>query len=210
MPSKIKNLNAGFDAEELLRKLNIEHFIVLLHLKRAKLDYAKSIHISTKLPIDEVNKILKELEDMYFIERSHGASIKRSEAKFKLAFEVRKHHTYYRLSKLGDHVTRMLRDVEGYFEIKTGYKRSFDVLRFFNEAECEHLGTLARYLSMKKEDVKNIVNSLISMKILEECKAKIIKRKHRKAKPKKETRTHHKYYKLSKLGKILFRYLKHF
>ena len=194
--------------EDFIKKIGIKHFIVILHLKRAKLDYAKSIHISTRLNIDEVKKILKELKEENIVEIYHGASVKRSKAKLKLSHEVRKHHTYYRLSRTGEHFFRILRNIRGYFRIKTGYERAFDVLNFFNYAECEHIGTVSKYLSMRREDVKSIVEALVSMNVLEECRAKIIKRKHRRAKPKKETRTHHKYYRLSKLGKILFRYLK--
>ncbi len=195
--------------ESFLRKFDVKHLLVLLHLKRAKLDYAKSIQINTKLRMEDVREILKFLEEENIIERFHGSSVKRTEAKYKLAHEVRKHHTYYRLSKIGDHILRILRNIEKYFELKTGHKKAFDVLKFLGYAECEHLGTVARYISIKKEEAKNIVNKLISMNVVEECKAKVIKRKHRKAKPKRETRTHHKYYRLSKLGEMLLRYLRY-
>jgi len=44
--------------------------------------------------------------------------------------------------------------------------------------------------------------------LLEEAKSKIIKFGERKSKPKKETRTHHKYYGLSRIGELVVRELK--
>lgn len=46
------------------------------------------------------------------------------------------------------------------------------------------------------------------MGLLEEASSKIIKSGDRKAKPKKETRTHHKYYGLSRIGDLVVREMK--
>ncbi len=46
------------------------------------------------------------------------------------------------------------------------------------------------------------------MGLLEEAQAKIIKFSERRSKPKKETRTHHKYYALSRMGELAVRELK--
>ncbi len=46
------------------------------------------------------------------------------------------------------------------------------------------------------------------MGIMEEAKAKVIKFGERKSKPKKETRTHHKYYGLTRTGEMVVREMK--
>lgn len=52
------------------------------------------------------------------------------------------------------------------------------------------------------------LEELQRMGLLEETKVKIIKFGERKAKPKKETRTHHKYYGLSRVGESVVREMK--
>jgi predicted transcriptional regulator len=58
------------------------------------------------------------------------------------------------------------------------------------------------------EEVTPKLEELERMGLLEEAKAKIIKFGERKSKPKKETRTHHKYYGLSRIGELVVREMK--
>lgn len=46
------------------------------------------------------------------------------------------------------------------------------------------------------------------MGIFEEAQSKVIKFGDRKSKPKKETRTHHKYYGLTRIGELVVREMK--
>jgi predicted transcriptional regulator len=183
------------------------HVYILVHLKRANIDYARSI--ARTLKMDEIAIIdrLKELESMSLIERTHGSAIKRTEAKLKLSHEVRKHHTYYRLTKFGEHLLReMKKDFGKYLATIAGCEDTFDILKFFARVGCEHAGVIARMFSMRIEDAKALLNRLVDVGLLTECKSKVLKKKHRKAKLKKETRTHHKYYRLSRLSELLLRY----
>ncbi|MGC8606255.1 MAG: DUF2250 domain-containing protein [Vulcanisaeta sp.] len=83
---------------------------VLMHLKRANVDYGKSIAINTGIPLEEVLQILDRLEAMGLIERVRGGkTLKRSVARFKLSNEVRKHHVYYRLSRRGELLVRSIK-----------------------------------------------------------------------------------------------------
>ena len=74
------------------------HLYILTHLKRAGMDYAKSISKIADISIDVIENALNEMERKGIIERTHGSAIKRTEARFKLSYEVRKHHKYYRLT----------------------------------------------------------------------------------------------------------------
>ncbi|WP_054854411.1 DUF2250 domain-containing protein [Vulcanisaeta distributa] len=84
---------------------------VLMHLKRANVDYGKSIAINTGIPLEEVLQVLDKLEAMGLIERVRGGgkTLKRSVARFKLSNEVRKHHVYYRLSRRGELLIRSIK-----------------------------------------------------------------------------------------------------
>ncbi len=90
----------------LRRKIYID---ILLHLKRAGLDYGKSIARATGYPLASVLSALEELEAAGLVERAGGRVLKRSEAKMKLSPEVRKHHVYYKLSRRGEVVVRCLK-----------------------------------------------------------------------------------------------------
>ncbi|WP_371731541.1 DUF2250 domain-containing protein [Thermococcus sp. MV11] len=86
------------------------HLYVLSHLKRAGVDYAKMMAKVSRLPLELINDAVGDLLELGLIERDPGSAIKRSKARFKKAFEVHKHHTYYRLSCEGE---LMVRSIDG-------------------------------------------------------------------------------------------------
>ncbi|MFA4662164.1 DUF2250 domain-containing protein [Pyrococcus kukulkanii] len=104
----------GEQAGSSLKLLPV-HLYVLLHLKKAGVDYAKMMAKVSGLPLDLINDAIRDLMEAGFIERDPGSAIKRSKARFKKVFEVHKHHTYYRLSRKGEL-----------------FLRSFDPREYFN------------------------------------------------------------------------------
>jgi len=184
------------------------HLYILIHLKRAGIDYAKSISKIAGISIDVIENALNEMERKGIIERTHGSAIKRTEARFKLSYEVRKHHKYYRLTNNGEKLLRTIKnDVDGYFKDITGFEKAFDVFMFVVKAKYEHAAYIAKSFSMSVEQTKKLLTELIDLGLVEESKPKVLKKKHRRAKPKKETRTQHKYYKATRFGRMLIRYL---
>ncbi|NON61381.1 DUF2250 domain-containing protein, partial [Acidianus sp. RZ1] len=129
---------------------------VLLHLKIANVDYGKSIMLNTKIPIQEVIDILEQLEKIGLIERVHGATLKNTEAKFKLSSEVHKHHTYYRLTRDGDHLLRNLTQqdmIDAYIELVKNDELSRDILRLAEELNADHALTYSKLTHKKLEEV---------------------------------------------------------
>ncbi|MFP3260890.1 MAG: DUF2250 domain-containing protein [Sulfolobus sp.] len=184
---------------------------ILKHLKKANVDYGKSIMLNTKIPIQEVVDLLDKLEKLGLIERVHGATLKNTEAKFKLSKEVHKHHTYYTLTKEGDHLLRQLDDKElinAYIELVKNDQFALDILKIADEVNADHALTYAKLTHKPLEEVIPKLEELEREGLLEEAKSKIIKFGERKSKPKKETRTHHKYYGLSRIGELVVRELK--
>ncbi len=112
------------------------HLYVLLHLKRAKVDYAKIMAKMSGIDLERINSCIRDLVELGLVERDSGSAIKRSKAKFKKAFEVRKHHTYYRLTKKGERFVRKIDDdwLRDFFD-KTVGKGAFE--RIVNS---EHIG----------------------------------------------------------------------
>ena len=77
--------------------------LILRHLKAANVDYAFSI--ARNLGI-ETEDAVEELEDEGFVVKVFGRGLKRTKAKMKRSPEVRKHHTYYTLTKKGKEYLR--------------------------------------------------------------------------------------------------------
>ncbi len=102
--------------------LSIEQLYVLLHLRKAKVDYAKMMAKLTGLPLESINESISSLVERGFVERDSGSAIKKSKAKFKKAYEVHKHHTYYRLTREGSIFARKIDDswLRKYFRELTG------------------------------------------------------------------------------------------
>ena len=95
---------------------------ILLHLKRAHVEYAKMIMKVTELNLESIEDAIKSLQEKGLVERDSGSAIKRSRARFKKAAEVHKHHSYYRLSRQGSLFVRKidLQYLKNYFDQKLG------------------------------------------------------------------------------------------
>jgi len=210
--SNINNEEINIIKEKLKVVLkDVRYLTILKHLKKANVDYGKSIMLNTKIKLADIIDLLDNLEKLGLIERVQGATLKNTEAKFKLSSEVHKHHTYYRLTREGDHLLRYLDEkmlVDTYIDLIKDDKFALDILRFADELNADHALTYAKLIHKKLEEVIPKLEELVKMGLLEEKNSKIIKFADRKAKPKKETRTHHKYYGLSKIGELVVRELK--
>ncbi len=184
---------------------------VLLHLKRAGVDYAGSMTKVSGVPIPEIEEALDRLESRGLVQRRvGGSSIKRSEARFKLSNEVRKHHTYFELTQRGESLVRLLTRepalLSRYFETIAGHPRALDVLLFLDRVKNEHAGILARVLGDTPCHTTEVMEGLVRAGLVIKVKEKVLKSWERKAKPKAETRTHHTYYSLSRLGSLIIRF----
>jgi len=84
------------------------HLYVLTHLKRAGVDYAKMMAKVSGLSIELINDAIGDLLELGLVERDSGSAVKRSRARFKKAFEVHKHHSYYKLSREGELFVRSI------------------------------------------------------------------------------------------------------
>ncbi len=127
------------------------HIYILLHLKRAKVDYAKMMAKLSHVDLDLINSCIDDLIKAGLVERDSGSAIKRSKAKFKKAFEVRKHHTYYRLTKVGEQFVRKMdrRWFREYFETLIG-RKAFEIVKMLKDRKdfhsaCRELGLDPKY-----------------------------------------------------------------
>ncbi len=117
---------------------------IILHLKRANVEYAKMIMKLTNVDLEKIENAITSLEKKGLVERDSGSAIKRTKARFKRAKEVHKHHSYYHLSKDGSLLARKINEefLENYFNSILG-SNGFKLLKAllsenFDEA-CKHI-----------------------------------------------------------------------
>lgn len=130
------------------------HLYVLTHLKKAGVDYAKMMAKMGGLPLEFIEDAINDLLELRLIERDSGSAIKRSRARFKKAFEVHKHHTYYRLSRDGELFVRSIdeRWLKRYFDslFPNGWK-AIQAL-----AESKDLNEAGRRVSIDGETLEGL------------------------------------------------------
>ncbi len=80
----------------------------------------------TDLDVKEINKAIEDLMGGGYLERDSGSAIKRTKARFKMAKEVHKHHTYYKLSREGELFVRKIDEnyLKEYFDNLLGSEGS--------------------------------------------------------------------------------------
>ncbi len=95
---------------------------IILHIKRAGVEYAKMIMKMTQVDLERIEEAINYLISQGILERDSGSAIKRSRARFKRASEVHKHHTYYKLSRKGAIFSRKINEdfLENYFNNNLG------------------------------------------------------------------------------------------
>lgn len=81
---------------------------IMMHLKKARVDYAFSISRAIGSSVEAVENELEKLEEKGLVEKVFGRGLKRTKAKMKRSPEVTKHHTYYKLSRKGKEILRAI------------------------------------------------------------------------------------------------------
>ncbi len=124
--------------EEILSELaeDVNNIRILRHMETAKVDYAKNIMRYTEIDKLVVFQYLKKFEEMGLLEIYGNTSIKRTDAKLKKSAEVHKHHTYFKITRLGEVVLKM---ADCKFYLKLLQKKCLDRLmaRRFKAVEPE-------------------------------------------------------------------------
>jgi len=88
-------------------------YLLCYHLDRVEGNYPKSMAGHLAAERDHVEALCEEMEAAGLLERVESGTVKQRRVKAKQADEVRQHHTYYRLSREGDHLLRFLSEREG-------------------------------------------------------------------------------------------------
>jgi hypothetical protein len=88
-------------------------YLICYHLDAVEGNYPRSMAGHLDAERTHVESLCKEMETAGLLERVESGTVKQRRVKAKQADEVRQHHTYYRLSRDGDHLLRFLSEADG-------------------------------------------------------------------------------------------------
>jgi predicted transcriptional regulator len=92
-------------------------YLVCYHLDHVAGNYPKSMAGHLDAARSRVDALCQEMEETGVLERVESGTVKQRRVKAKKTDEVRQHHTYYRLSREGDHLLRFLAERAGQLNV---------------------------------------------------------------------------------------------
>ena len=121
--------------------------------------------------------------------------------------EVRQHHTYYRLSREGDHLLRFLDEPEGQLNVLWHLSDGRTLVRRLARGGPDYPRMTADELDMTFEYVRHLYRALRQVGLVTEYDGSMIKASERKSKPKDKTHRKHTYYVTTDRGEQALRQL---
>ncbi|WP_276259022.1 DUF2250 domain-containing protein [Haloglomus litoreum] len=169
-------------------------YLLLYHLDTVEGNYPRSMAGHLDAERGQVEDLCKELEQVGFLERLESGTVKQRRAKAKQSDEVRQHHTYYRLSREGDHLLRFLEEREGKLNVLRHLPDGQTIVRRLARGGPDYARMTANELGMEFEYVRHCYRALRRVGLVTEYEGGTIKASERKLKPKDETHRKHTYY----------------
>lgn len=151
--------------------------------------------------------VQEALEQVGLVERLESGTVKQRRAKAKQSDEVRQHHTYYRLSREGDHLLRFLEERDGKLNVLRHLPDGQTIVRRLARGGPDYARMTANELGMEFEYVRHCYRALRRVGLVTEYEGGTIKSSERKLKPKAETHRKHTYYVATDLADELLRRL---
>ena len=169
-------------------------FLVLSHLDAVEGDYPRSMARHLDADRSEVVEVCETLERAGLVERIESGMLKRRKVKLKRAAETHQHHTYYRLSRAGDHLLRFLDDPEGTANFLRWVDDALPIARRLSRGGPDYPRMTAEELGLEYERVRRLYAAMAQVGIVEQYDGGTIKGSERRLKPKSETHRKHTYY----------------
>ncbi|WP_254832605.1 DUF2250 domain-containing protein [Haloglomus salinum] len=182
-------------------------YLLLYHLDTVEGNYPRSMAGHLDAERGQVEDLCEELERVGFLERLESGTVKQRRAKAKQSDEVRQHHTYYRLSREGDHLLRFLEEREGKLNVLRHLPDGQTIVRRLARGGPDYARMTANELGMAFEYVRHCYRALRRVGLVTEYEGGTIKASERKLKPKDETHRKHTYYVATDIADTLLREL---
>ncbi len=180
-------------------------YLICYHLDAVEGNYPRSMagHLDAKR--GQVEDLCKQMETAGILERIESGTVKQRNVKAKLADEVRQHHTYYRLSRQGDHLLRFLTEREGKLNVLRHLPDGQTLAKRLARGGPDYPRMTAEELGMEFEYVRHLYRALRKVGLVTEYEGSTIKGNERKLKPKAETHRKHTYYIVTDVADELLR-----
>lgn len=182
-------------------------YLVCYHLDTVEGNYPRSMAGHLDAERGHVEDLCDELETAGLLERVESGTVKQRRVKAKQADEVRQHHTYYRLSRDGDHLLRFLGDREGKLNVLRHLPDGQTIVRRLHRGGPDYPRMTAEELELEFEYVRHLYRALGRVGLVTEYEGSTIKANERKLKPKDETHRKHTYYVTTDVADELLREL---
>jgi predicted transcriptional regulator len=180
-------------------------YLLLYHLDTVEGNYPRSMAGHLDAERGQVEELCEALEQVELLERLESGTVKQRRAKAKQSDEVRQHHTYYRLSREGDHLLRFLEEREGKLNVLRHLPDGQTIVRRLARGGPDYARMTADELGMTFEYVRHCYRALRRVGLVTEYEGSTIKASERKLKPKDETHRKHTYYVATDVADALLR-----
>jgi len=182
-------------------------YLICYHLNAVEGNYPRSMAGHLDATREEVKQLCATMETVGIIERVESGTVKQRNVKAKQADEVRQHHTYYRLSREGDHLLRFLSEREGKLNVLRHLPDGQTIARRIDRGGPDYPRMTANELAMNFEYVRHLYRALQRVDLVTVYDGSTIKGSERKLKPKDETHKKHTYYVTTDIASELLREL---
>ena len=169
-------------------------FLVLYHLDAVEGDYPRSMAGNLDADRERVAELCEDLVTAGVLERIESGMLKRKHVKLKRSNETHQHHTYYRLSRQGDHLLRFLGEREGKEHFLRWVTDARTVAERISNGGPDYARMTAEELEMTFEHARHVYEAMRRVGLVTTYDGSIIKGTERKLKPKDETHRKHTYY----------------
>lgn len=182
-------------------------YLICYHLQTVGGNYPRSISGHLDATREHVDDLCQEMETTGLLKRVESGTVKQRNVKAKQADEVRQHHTYYRLSREGDHLLRFLEEREGKLNVLRHLPDGQTISRRLARGGPDYPRMTADELDMGFEYVRHLYRALRRVGLVTVYEGSTIKGSERKLKPKDETHRKHTYYVMTNLADELLQEL---
>jgi predicted transcriptional regulator len=180
-------------------------YLVCYHLNTVEGNYPRSMAGHLDAQRDHVDDLCAQLETAGLLERVESGTVKQRNVKAKQADEVRQHHTYYRLSREGDHLLRFLGERDGQRNVLRHLPDGQTIARRLDRGGPDYPRMTATQLDLEFEYVRHLYRALQRVGLVTVYDGSTIKGSERKLKPKDETHKKHTYYVTTETASTLLR-----
>jgi len=182
-------------------------YLVCYHLDAVEGNYPRSMAGHLDADRGHVEDLCERMETAGLLERVESGTVKQRNVKAKQADEVRQHHTYYRLSREGDHLLRFLGEREGQLNVLRHLPDGRRIAERLARGGPDYPRMTAEDLDMDFEHARHCYRVLRRVGLVTVYEGSTIKGSERKLKPKDETHRKHTYYVTTDTAEQLLREL---